>query len=391
MRGWCARDSRLESPSPSVAMTHVRKIHGMKLRIRYAAGLGARANGGSELVSSVELSGGAGGVQGATLRDLKFAVLGGSASGDTLPDTAGLDLSLGNSPLVPPVRHTDADTSLQSLGVVQNDIVWVTSLPVSSPVGASDGRRRASPRRAAENLPASVQSASGSDASVVRVIVAAAMESIGFDPVASSSSRYSLSVDEEAGAGVGVLVSTSVMTSSCMLVGETGGPSAAALSVARLLRFQGTSTVDDRLSLFLGVTDAFCVPLLQACCRSAGVACPLETLPGLPREMIEMIVERLQGCEAPRSLGMTCKRLAAIVFDPSGTLYRRVLDVRPRLAPTRVGPVPPGMSRRSYPAPIGGGMDRHIIGGAYDMMPGGGFGGLPPRGPTRSSQRWRLS
>jgi len=369
-------------------------------------------------VSSVELSGGAGGALGATLLDLKLAVLG-LGGGDTAKGGAvkKLALSLGNSPLVPAEGQTEAETSLQSLGVVQNDIVWVTSLPVSGGgTGTCEERGGTSPRPVVEILPVSVLRASGSDASVVRVILAAAMESIGFDQVRPMHYSLSLEGEEEEDTEeetvktletvetvetvevvetveenatrdgetvVGVAVSSSVMASSCMLVGEM--PSS---TVARLVRFRGTSSLDDRLSLFIGVIDGFCVPLMQACCRELGVACPLETLPGLPREMIEMIVERLPGCEAPRSLGLTCKRLASIVFDPSGTLYQRVLEVRPRQgSPALLGSGPP---RQGYPTPLGGGMSRHIIGGAYDMMPGGGFGGLPPRGPTRSSQRWRL-
>ncbi len=379
----------------------------MRLCLRYAAGLGIDqcrcADGTSALVSSVEFS------PETTLLDLKRAVLGGlRALGSTgsLAEASLVGLALGTSPLAPPEGRTEAETSLQSLGVVQKDIVWVTSLP---PDVLQRVRGGASPGLAAAFLPVSVQRATGSDASVVRVLVAAAMASVGFDQVGASSTVYRLSTMEgEGGASVGsasslvsVSVSTSVMASSCMLVGETR--SSSSWTVARLVRFGGTSSLDERVSLYVGVIDGFCVPLMQACCRALGVGCPLETLETLPRELVEMIVERLPGREAPACLGLACKRLAAIVFDrEGGVLYRRVLEGGCRRGPVAL--LGPGAfrqgarqgSRQGSRDPLGGGMDRHIIGGAHDMIPGGGFGGfgglggLAPRGPTRSSQRWRL-
>ena len=362
------------------------------------------------MVSSVEFS------PETTLLDLKRAVLGGfGALGSTgsLAEESLVGLALGTSPLAPPEGRTEAETSLQSLGVVQKDIVWVTSLP---PDVLQQVRGGASPGLAAAFLPASVQRATGSDASVVRVLVAAAMASVGFDQVGASSTVYRLSTMEgEGGASVGsasslvsvsVSVSSSVMASSCMLVGETRSTSSTrslgslgSSTVARLVRFGGTSSLDERVSLYVGVIDGFCVPLMQACCRALGVGCPLETLETLPRELVEMIVERLPGREAPACLGLACKRLAAIVFDrEGGVLYRRVLEGGCRRGPVAL--LGPGAfrqgSRQGSRAPLGGGMDRHIIGGAHDMIPGGGFGkfgglgGLAPRGPTRSSQRWRL-
>lgn len=375
----------------------------MRLCLRYAAGLGIDqcrcADGTSALVSSVEFS------PETTLLDLKRAVLGGfGALGSTgsLAEESLVGLALGTSPLAPPEGRTEAETSLQSLGVVQKDIVWVTSLP---PDVLQRVRGGASPGLAAAFLPASVQRATGSDASVVRVLVAAAMASVGFDQVGASSTVYRLSTMEgEGGASVGsasslvsVSVSSSVMASSCMLVGETrssgSSSSSGSSTVARLVRFGGTSSLDERVSLYVGVIDGFCVPLMQACCRALGVGCPLETLETLPRELVEMIVERLPGREAPACLGLACKRLAAIVFDrEGGVLYRRVLEGGCRRGPVAL--LGPGAfrqgSRQGSRDPLGGGMDRHIIGGAHDMIPGGGFGSLAPRGPTRSSQRWRL-
>ncbi len=384
----------------------------MRLCLRYAAGLGIDqcrcADGTSALVSSVEFS------PETTLLDLKRAVLGGlRALGSTgsLAEESSVGLALGTSPLAPPEGRTEAETSLQSLGVVQKDIVWVTSLP---PDVLQRVRGGASPGLAAAFLPSSVQRATGSDASVVRVLVAAAMASVGFDQVGASSTVYRLSTMEgEGGASVGsasslvsvsVSVSSSVMASSCMLVGETRSSSSSGSStVARLVRFGGTSSLDERVSLYVGVIDGFCVPLMQACCRALGVGCPLETLETLPRELVEMIVERLPGREAPACLGLACKRLAAIVFDrEGGVLYRRVLEGGCRRGPVALlgpGAFRQGARQSSWQGsrdPLGGGMDRHIIGGAHDMIPGGGFGGfgglggLAPRGPTRSSQRWRL-
>ena len=161
----------------------------MRLCLRYAAGLGIDqcrcADGTSALVSSVEFS------PETTLLDLKRAVLGGfGALGSTgsLAEESLVGLALGTSPLAPPEGRTEAETSLQSLGVVQKDIVWVTSLP---PDVLQRVRGGASPGLAAAFLPASVQRATGSDASVVRVLVAAAMASVGFDQVGASSTVYS--------------------------------------------------------------------------------------------------------------------------------------------------------------------------------------------------------
>ena len=355
----------------------------MKLRIRYATDVRERANT-CRLVSDVEL-----GDQGASLADLKAAIAG---SSETAREVA---LALGNSPLEPPHGQTDEETSLKSLGVVKNDIVWVTSLPALSGLERADGGHveEMRPCRVGFHLPDSVCSATGRDSSIVRMIAIEAMESIGFDRTVTPHVEtvvFTFSFEDDPTNSVRVSVSPSIMACSCMLVGEITKESSRS-DVARLFRYQGMRTLDDRLSLFNRIVDGFCVPLVKACCLELGVECPLETLTSLPREIIEMIVERLPGSEAPRSLGLVCKWLAAIVFDRSGVFYERQLTLRQRSV-IRSGTMrqPPSVGLRSYPNPVGGGMGRHIIGGAYDMMPGGGFVGLPPRGPTRSSQHWRL-
>ena len=401
----------------------------MKLRVRVKSEVRPRAEC-LGVASSVELG------EGATLQELKSVIM---------PSTSNdqLELALGTARLVAPDGQEEGATTLASLGVVHNDIVWVTSLPEAVPMSIET------------SVSASAAASTPLTSSEVRAAVFAAMESIGFERVdagrdgnvgndgndgnvcgSDCTATYRLYMEDDPGNEVAVSLTTSCMASSCMLVGEVSDRPAPA--IARLVRFgrgRGGGGGDDdddddgnRNNLYKRVTDVFCVPLLQASCRALGVSCPVETLASLPRELIELIMDFVpdddgdgddaKGCRTLWSLGMTCRRLAGIVFQRDGVYARRRQALkRARDEPLRSAgrarnhhpyPLSSFPYGRPYPRPgVGGGMGRHIVGGEYDVMPGGlvgsgvpglglglglGLGGpvLPSRGPSRSSQQWRL-
>jgi len=367
----------------------------MKLHVRVKSELRPRA-GCLGVASSVELG------EGATLQELKSVIMQSSSHEQ-------LELALGTARLVAPDGQKEGATTLASLGVVHNDIVWVTSLPEAVPmcIEASVSASALTPLTSSE----------------VRAAVFAAMESIGFERVdagrdgndgndgnicgSDCTATYRLYMEDDPGNEVAVSLTTSCMASSCMLVGEVSDRPA----IARLVRFgrgRGDGDDDDgnRNNLYKRVTDVFCVPLLQASCRALGVSCPVETLASLPRELVELIMDFVpdddgdgddaKGCRTMWSLGMTCRRLAGIVFQRDGVYARRRQALkRARDEPLRSAgrarnhhpyPLSSFPYGRPYPRPgVGGGMGRHIVGGEYDVMPV-----LPSRGPSRSSQQWRL-
>jgi hypothetical protein len=267
----------------------------LKLRIRYASGLDVQR--WTHRPATVELS------EEPTLESLKKEF--------SVENWKQVSLSLGSVLLESNAGKKDGDTTLRSLGIVNNDLIWVTSVPPEFSVPLQE-RQHGDQQRVGDSplqkylevLPDEVKTHGGCRAATVRGIAKAALLSFGFEEDiglhnAGGHGNYALCISENPNVRARCTVIVSIMPSSCVLLGgvkDAGG-------VSKFLRLENIDSHNSRVCLFHQLKDTFCMPLLRECCKVLGVDYPWPCLANMPEDLIRLILSKCD-FETVRSVGL---------------------------------------------------------------------------------------